>query len=60
MSIEDKNIPQQHAGNQLDTQHEATLNTREEARQLFASAKNRLLNVSHGEKLPTVFHLPFS
>lgn len=46
MSIEDKNIPAQQKGNQLDTVHEVTLNNREEAIQLFESAKIRLLNVS--------------
>lgn len=47
MSIEDKNIPEQQKGNQLDTQHEVTLNSREEAEKLFEAAKKRLLNVSH-------------
>ncbi|MGI4021801.1 MAG: hypothetical protein ACRYFA_09870 [Janthinobacterium lividum] len=46
MPIEDKNIPQQQKGNQVDTMHEVTLNNREEAIQLFESAKKRLLNVS--------------
>ena len=59
MSIEDKNIPQQHVGNQVDTQHEATLNSREEAQQLFASAKKRLLNVSHWGEIANGFSSSF-
>lgn len=46
MSIEDKNIPQQQEGNQVDIQHEAKLPNREQALQLFEAAKTRLLNVS--------------
>ena len=47
MSIEDKNIPQQQKGNQVDIQHEATLKSREEAKALFETAQKRLLDVSH-------------
>lgn len=46
MSIEDKNIPKQEKGNQVDTLHEVTLGSQEEAVQLFETAKNRLLHVS--------------
>lgn len=46
MSTEDKNIPQQQKGNQVDTQHEVTLNSREEAEKLYETAKKRLLDVS--------------
>lgn len=46
MSIEDKNIPKQEKGNQVDTLHEVTLGSQEEAVQLFEVAKNRLLHVS--------------
>jgi len=46
MSIEDKNIPKQEKGNQVDTLHKVTLGSQEEAVQLFETAKNRLLHVS--------------
>ncbi len=51
MSIEDQNIPPQQKGNQVDTQHEVTLNNRQEAEQLFASAKKRLLDVSRWKEV---------
>ncbi len=59
MSIEDKNIPEQQKGNQLDTQHEAVLNSRKEAEQLFESAKKRLLNVSHWGEIANGFSSSF-
>lgn len=59
MPIEDKNIPQQHVGNQLDTQHEAKLNSRDEAQTLFETAKKRLLNVSHWREIANGFSADF-
>lgn len=59
MSIEDKNIPQQQKGNQLDTQHETVLNSREEAQQLFETAKNCLLDVSRWGEIANGFSSSF-
>ncbi|WP_299288670.1 hypothetical protein [uncultured Mucilaginibacter sp.] len=59
MSIEDKNIPQQQTGNQIDTQQETTLNSREEAQQLFRLAKKRLLDVSHWGEIANGFSSSF-
>jgi hypothetical protein len=59
MSIEDKNIPEQQKGNQLDTTHEVTLNSKQEAVQLFESAKKRLTNVSHWAEFANGFSANF-
>lgn len=59
MPIEDKNIPQQQKGNQLDTQHKATVNSREEAQQLFESTKERLLLVSRWGEIVNGFSSAF-
>lgn len=59
MSIEDKNIPQQQKGNQLDTQHEVTLKSPKEAKALFETAKKRLLDVSHWGEISNGFSSSF-
>lgn len=59
MSIEDKNIPKQQKGNQVDTQQETVLNSREEAEQLFETAKKRLLDVSRWGEIAKGFSSSF-
>lgn len=59
MSIEDKNIPEQQKGNQMDTLQEVSLKSVEEAKALFATAKKRLLNVSHWGEIANGFSSAF-
>ncbi len=59
MPIEDQNIPEQQKGNQLDTLHQITLNSAEEAGKLFESAKKRLLDVSHWGEIAKGFSSGF-
>lgn len=59
MSIEDKNIPEQQKGNQMDTLQEVTLKSPEEAKELFETAKKRLLNVSHWGEIANGFSSAF-
>ncbi|MVN21590.1 hypothetical protein [Mucilaginibacter arboris] len=59
MSIEDKNIPEQQKGNQVDVIHEETLKSREEAEKLFETVKKRLLNISHWGEIASGFSSGF-
>lgn len=50
-NIEKELIPSQHAGAESNTEETVTLATEAEARQLYETAKQRLLNVNEWEKL---------
>lgn len=59
MSIEDKNIPQQQKGNQVNVVHKEKLESREDAEQLFETAKKRLLDVSGWGEIASGFSSGF-
>lgn len=59
MSIEDKNIPQQEKGNQVDVIHHQNCNNKEAAEQLFASAQKRLFDVSRWKEIADGFSAGF-
>ncbi|MEO6000764.1 MAG: hypothetical protein ABIN89_28205 [Chitinophagaceae bacterium] len=46
-----KLVPKQEKGSKSDTAHSVTLKTIKEAKELYSMAKNRLLDISHWDKL---------